>query len=628
MGTARVERRLSAILAADVVGYSRLMGCDEQGTLERLKAHRRELFEPLLAEHRGRIVKLMGDGALCEFGSVVDAVACAVAIQQSMAGREQELPEAERIRLRIGINTGDVIIEGDDIYGDGVNVAARLEGLAEPGGICVSGWVHEEIARKLAVGFVSMGAQRVKNIAIPVEVWRVVPGGGTAHAEPVRRHRALKPVLAAALALVLAVGVSAGAWWWYQAREPDRAGGSPSLAKTSLAVLPFANLSGDERWERFADGITEDLITDLAQDSDLLVIARNSTQAYKGNAVDVRQVGRELGVRYVLEGSLQAGTGRVRLTAQLIDATSGGHLWAERYDRPEEGLFAIQDEVAQKVAAALGGWYGRLNEARRGEAKRRPPASLDAYDLYLLGTEQKHKFTRESMAEAIRLLARAVELDPGFARAWVTLGVAYSMAVLSGFVDDPVAANASYVEFVKKAAALDPNDSFTQTQIGCVRALEGDQKGAEAAFDQALALAPNDAVTLTVVAWNLPLVVGRADEAVRYGQRAMMLDPAAPAVHAPGLAIAQYIAGEYEEAVTTMRRAPLEGGEMLMYWAMAQAQIGHAEEAHKAAERIRTEFPSFSVEGYIRDFPVTAPPALAAIQEGATKAGLMPVVTQ
>src|SRR5689334_21018850 len=232
MATTRVERRLTAILAADVVGYSRLMGRDEQGTLERLKAHRKELIAPLLAEHRGRIVKLMGDGALCEFASVVDAVACAVAIQQGMAGREQELPEADRIQFRIGINTGDVLIEGDDIYGDGVNVAARLEGLATPGGICISGWVHEEIVRKLAVGFIPMGAQRVKNIADPVEVWRVVPGGGgAARAEPVRRRLAFKPVLAAALALVLAVGVGAGGWWWHQTREPVRAAGSSLPAK-------------------------------------------------------------------------------------------------------------------------------------------------------------------------------------------------------------------------------------------------------------------------------------------------------------------------------------------------------------------------------------------------------------
>jgi len=619
----RVERRLAAILAADVVGYSRLMGCDEQGTLERLKAHRRELFEPLLAEHRGRIVKLMGDGALCEFGSVVDAVACAVAIQQSMAGREQDLPEAERIRLRIGINTGDVIIEGDDIYGDGVNVAARLEGLAEPGGICVSGWVHEEIARKLAVSFVSMGAQRVKNIATPVEVWRVVPGDGAARAKPVRRRLAFKPALAAALVLVLAVAVGAGGWWWQQAG----AGGSPLPTKPSIAVLPLANLSGDPRWERLADGTTEDIITDLARTPDLVVIARNSTMPYKGKPVDVRQVGRELGVRYILEGSIQAETGRVRVTAQLIDATSGGHLWAARYDRPEVELFAVQDEVARNVTTALGGWYGKLHEARRMEARGRP-ASLEAYDLFLLGLEQKHQYTKASMQEAIRLLSRAVEIDPGFARAWLMLGIAHSMAASSGFVDDPLAATRAYAECVKKAAALDPYDAHLMTQVGWISALEGDQKGAEQAFDRALATGTSDANALSSAAWGLPLLFGNADEAVPIARRAMELDPAGVGAHAPALVIAQYIAGRYEEAVAASRLAPLEGGEMLMFYAMAQAQIGQAEEAHKAAERIRTEFPSFTVENYIRDCPVTSPKAQVAIREGAAKAGLMPVVTQ
>jgi TolB-like protein/Flp pilus assembly protein TadD len=373
-----------------------------------------------------------------------------------------------------------------------------------------------------------MGPQRVKNIAEPIETWRVLPDGAAARVMPARWRPTFKPALAAVLMVLLLVGVGAGAggWWWYhQAREP------PLPAKPSVAVLPLANLSGDARWERLADGITEDLITDLAQDPDLLVIAHNSVDAYKGKAVDLRQVGRELGVRYVLEGSLQADAGRVRLTAQLIDATSGGHLWAERYDRPETDLFAIQDEVARKVAGALGGWYGR--STRRGAAKRKPPASLEAYDLYLLGLERKHQLSKEGVDDAIRLFSRAVELDPGFTRGWTMLGVAYAIAATSGFVDDPVAATRMFVEDTKKAAALDPFDAFTQTQLACVRALEGDLKGAEASFDRALELAPNDVNTLMGVAWNMPLIVGRADEAVRAGQRAMALDPGSPAFKYP-----------------------------------------------------------------------------------------------
>ena len=600
---------------------------DEDRTLARLKAHRKEFIEPLIAEYQGRIVKLMGDGALVEFASVVDAVRCAVLIQQGMAEREAEVPEAERIRFRIGINLGDVIHEADgDLYGDGVNVAARLEQLAEPGGVVVSGTAYDHLQGKLDLPLEFAGEQRVKNIERLVRAYRVP---ARRHGGPVQLAQGAPGPVAGAIAAALALFllVAAGGRRLVVAPGP-RAGRPGRPAKPSIAVLPLANLSGDARWGRLADGITEDLITDLAQDPDLLVIARNSVDAYKGKAVDLRQVGRELGVRYVLEGSLQADAGRVRLTAQLIDATSGGHLWAERYDRPETDLFAIQDEVAQKVAGALGGWYGRLNEARRGEAKRKPPASLEAYDLYLLGLERKHQYSKEGLDDAIRLFSRAVELDPGFARGWTMLGVAYSIAATSGFVDDPAATNRMFVEAIKKAAALDPFDAFTQAQLAGVRALEGDLKGAEAAFDQALALGPNDANTLMAVAWQMPLIVGRADEAVRYGQRAMALDPGSPAVYAPALAVAQYAAGQYAEAVATLRRAPLEGGEMLMYWAMAQAQLGHAEEARKAAERIRSEFPSFTVEGYIRDFPVTAPEALAAIREGATKAGLLPVTTQ
>jgi TolB-like protein/class 3 adenylate cyclase/Flp pilus assembly protein TadD len=623
MAAARVERRLAAIMAADVVGYSALMERDEDRTLARLKAHRRELVEPLIAEYQGRVIKLMGDGLLAEFASVVDATRCAVLIQRGMAEREAAVPEAERVRFRIGVNLGDVIRDEDgDLYGDGVNLAARLEQLAEPGGVMVSGTAYDHLQGKLELPLEFAGEQRVKNIERLVRAYRVRMDGKAIRSSSSRMRRVGRRATAAALGVFLLAAAAAGGWWWHQA------GGSALPAKPSLAVLPLANLSGDPRWERLADGITEDIITDLARDPDLHVIARNSTMAYKGEAVDVRRVGQELGVRYVLEGSLQAEAGRVRVTAQLIDAATGGHLWAERYDRPEADLFAIQDEVARSVAGALGGWYGRLAEARRGEAKRRPPASLDAYDLYLLGLGQKHKYTKESMAEAIRLFSRAVELDPGFARGWTMLGLAYNLSVGSGFADDPSAANRLFVECTKKAAELDPFDPFTQAMLGSVRGLEGDLHGAEVAFDRAVALAPNDPNTLVAVTWSLPLIVGRAEEAVQHGRRAMALDPASPAVYAPALAVAQYAAGEYEEAVAILRLAPLEGGEMLMYWAMAHAQLGHVEEARAAVERIRSEFPGFTVEGYIRDFPVTAPPALAAIREGAAKAGLLPAATQ
>ncbi len=363
MAAARDERRLAAILAADVAGYSRLMERDEAGTVARLKAVRQELVEPVLARHGGRFVDLKGDGAIIEFGSAVAAVEAAVEIQRAMAEREAGVPEAERIRYRIGINLGDVVVDGPDIYGDGVNVAARIEGLCEPGGVWVAARVYDPVRGKLDVPFEPAGRHRVKNLSEPVETFRVRLEGGSVRRRALTRVRPGWRAAAAAAALLGLVALAAGGAWWLWP-------GEAAAGKPSVAVLPLANLSGDPRWERFADGITEDLITDLARDPDLHVIARNSTATYKGKAVDVRRVGQELGVRYVLEGSLRAETGRVRVTAQLVDASTGGHLWAERYDRPEADLFAIQDEVARNVAGALGGWYGRLNKARRDEARR------------------------------------------------------------------------------------------------------------------------------------------------------------------------------------------------------------------------------------------------------------------
>jgi TolB-like protein/class 3 adenylate cyclase len=328
---ARVERKLAAILAADVVGYSRLVGADEAGTIARLKGLRQELIQPLIAEHRGRVVKLMGDGALVEFASTVDAVECAVAIQNGVAAREAAEPEDRRIQLRIGINLGDIIVEDGDILGDGVNVAARLEGLAEPGGICIARNVHNQIKAKLALPFEPMGQHRIKNIAEPVEVWRVALDGVAAAAVASRRRaagsRMTRWLIPAAGALLALVFMGGGVWHFWP-------GALPPKGRPAIAVLPFENLGGDEATGRLADGITEDIITDLARFHDLDVIARNSTYVYKGKPVDVRQVGKDLNVGYVLEGSIQRQGDSVRVTSQLIDAGTGAHVWSERWDRP------------------------------------------------------------------------------------------------------------------------------------------------------------------------------------------------------------------------------------------------------------------------------------------------------
>jgi adenylate cyclase len=368
-------RRLAAILAADVAGYSRLMGADEEGTLELLKALRRELLDPKIAEHCGRIVKTTGGGLLVEFASVVDAVRCAVEVQRAMANRNAGAPAEKRIEFRFGIHQGDILVEDGDIFGDGVNLAARLEGLAEPGGICVSGRVRADAAGKVDVAFDDLGEQSLKNIARPVRVYRVRLGEAPETNTP-----------AAALAL------------------PD---------KPSIAVLPFANMSGDPEQEYFADGMVEEIITALSRIRWLFVIARNSSFTYKGRAVDVKQVGRELVVRYVLEGSVRKGGNRVRITAQLIDATSGAHLWADRFDGLLEDVFELQDKVAISVAGVI---EPTLRQSEIERARRKRPDSLDAYDLYLRALPCAVAAMPEDADKALPLLGKAIELEPDFCR--------------------------------------------------------------------------------------------------------------------------------------------------------------------------------------------------------------------
>ena len=382
LATERVERRLAAILAADVAGYSRLMGVDEEGTLARLKALRRELADPKIKEHRGRIVKTTGDGLLIEFASVVDAVRCAVEVQREMAERNADVSPDGRIEFRMGINLGDIMKDGRDIYGDGVNVAARLEALAEPGGICVSRVVRDQVRDKLAFSFEDMGEQQVKNIARPIRVHRIRLAEKPASSEP---------ATSAAANLPLAL--------------PD---------KPSIAVLPFQNMSGDPEQEYFADGMVEDIITALSRIKWLFVIARNSTFTYKGRAVDVKQVGRELGVRYVLEGSVRRSGSRVRITAQLIETTAGAHLWADRFDGSLEDVFELQDKVASSVAGVI---EPTLQVAEIRRLADRPTSDLTAYDLYLRALSHAYTWKKEDTVAALDLLGQAIEHDPHYGSA-------------------------------------------------------------------------------------------------------------------------------------------------------------------------------------------------------------------
>jgi len=424
-----VERRLTTILAADVVGFSRLMAADEAGTLAQLKTHRKELIEPKTAEYGGRVVKLMGDGTLMEFTSVVDAVRFAVDLQRAMAGRNADVPEDRQVTYRIGINIGDIIVEGDDIYGDGVNVAARLEGLAEPGGICVSRTVFNHVQGKVDFGFDDLGEQEVKNIPKPVQVFRVLldaPAVDHGTVAATTTKRALRwPVVAGGLVVLVIV---AGIAFWQRPWEPREEPASeanmafPLPDKPSIAVLPFNNMSDDASQEYFTDGMTEDLITDLSKISGLFVIARNSSFSYKGQQVKVRQVAEELGVRYVLEGSVRRAGDEVRINAQLIDATTGGHLWAERYDGTMDDVFDLQDQVTKQIVAALA---VSLTGEEQAQQARRDTDNTEAHDAYLQGWARYKLLTPKDLAEAVPFLEEAIRLDPDYAQAHAALASLY-----------------------------------------------------------------------------------------------------------------------------------------------------------------------------------------------------------
>jgi adenylate cyclase len=528
----RVERRLAAILAADVVGYSRLVGADEAGTIARLKALRQELIESLIAEHHGRVVKLMGDGALVEFASAVDAVECAVAVQRGVAERAAAVPDSARIAFRIGVNIGDIIVEDGDILGDGVNVAARLEGLAEPGGICIARNVYDQVKAKLDLAFEPMGAHRVKNIAEPVTVYRVgLDSGGAVRGRPAVWAQRRWLTAAALLGLLLAAG-AAGAWYalWPPAPAPDAstveaaavatAGDKPALPlpdKPSIVVLPFSNLSGDVEQQPFADALTEDIITGLARFRDLFVISSNSSFRYKGQAVNIKQVGRELGVRFILEGSVRRSEDRLRVTAQLIDATTDEHLWAETYDREltASNYFEMQDEITERVIAALAGFHGKLYASAAGRAQRGDTDSLEAYDLYVLGMHLLQTgYSEASDRQMEQYFRRSIGKDPDFALAYTGLAHVGMRAYWGGYSSDPQKSLQQALEYGQKAVALDENQGKSHLILGDAYASLGQLDRGIAEHVKARALNPNDPDIKSESAAYLAYA-GRVDEAIQ-----------------------------------------------------------------------------------------------------------------
>ncbi len=588
-----LDRKLLAILAADMVGYSKAMEADEVGTIVRLKSVRAQLIDPAIAQHHGRLIKLMGDGALVVFESVVDAVACAAQIQSLAAARNAAMPEPDRIVFRVGINLGDVALVDDDVYGDGVNIAARLQQRAEPGGVIVSGTAYDHLQGKLDWPLDFVGEQQVKNISRPVRMYRLRLDGKRVPLSW-RKIMPRRAGMAAAIAVVALLG--SGIWWFGQPSAPG--------AKPAVAVLPFANYGGDAATGRLADGLTEDIITDLAQFPELDVVARNSTQAYKGKSVDVREVGRTLDVGYVLEGSIQRQGNRVRITAQLIDASTGNHLWSERWDRPAEDVFAVQTEIAEQVTNRLGGGVGLIQQAGRAAAKRKRPDNLTAYDYYLLGTESIEKITVAGEEEAIRLLHRAVELDPGLARAWVELYHAHDLLVSFGI--DPENNRKAGAEAAERAVLLDPSDAEAHVVLGMSLTDKGDNARAKVEMDTALSLAPGSAEILTFYSG----FAANFDEPERGAQlvdQIIRLDPNFPMWATGFYAPAYFFAGRYEDALKMLdRKTPDNYGKW--EWVVRSgsfAALGRTDEANTSVRQALKRYPDLTVEGWFNEFSLS-----------------------
>ena len=591
MPDARTNRRLAAILAADVVGYSRMMGADEAGTLTALKRHREELFDPTVEANSGRIVKLMGDGTLVEFASVVDAVKCALAIQ-SRAASDAAAPG---ITLRIGINLGDIIIDGDDIYGDGVNVAARLEPLAEPGGVCVSSIVNESVGSRVEVSFKDGGEVQVKNIARPIRIWKWHPGAAPAPAA--------KP----------------------PAASPGQPPAEPApQARPSIAVLPFTNMSGDPEQEYFSDGISEDIITDLSKIGGLTVIARNSSFTYKGKAVDIRAVGRDLGVKAVLEGSIRKAGNRVRITAQLIEAESGAHLWAERYDRDLTDIFEVQDDVTRTIVEALKVTLTAGDQERLDEEDA--TGNVEAHDLLLrarglMGALHK---TRDKFEEARKLLERAIEIDPKFGEAYASLALAHGLAYNNNWTDDLPATLRRADELAIKAVELAPESYYPHYILSMTAGFSRDYDRSRAAIEKALALAPNASDVLNSRG-TFEIFGGDPLAGIPFIERAVRLDPVAGAQHLHFLGLGHLVAHHYETAVVHFRERVLLVPETDLTRALLASALGHLGEIAEAKQvwaDLKRVNPDYSLDIHMARLPFRDPADRDHIVAGLAKAGL------
>jgi TolB-like protein len=578
------QRRLAAIVSADVVGYSRLMGVDESGTIVSLRAHRSELIDPKIAEHHGRIVKTMGDGLLLEFPSVVDATQCSIEVQLGMDERNRDLDEDRRIIFRVGINLGDIIIDGDDILGDGVNVAARLQEIAEPGGIAVSGRVHEDIRDRLDNAFIDTGERELKNIARPVRIWTWSPSVPQSE-----------------------VAVE-------QLPLPD---------KPSIAVLPFDNMSGDPEQEYFSDGMTEDIITALSRLRWLFVIARNSSFIYKGQAIDVIQVGRELGVRYVLEGSVRRSGQRIRVTAQLIEAENGSHIWAERYDRDLVDIFDLQDELTEAISAQVN---AELADSERDLARKKPTTNLDAWDYYQRGMWHFYKTTKEELVEASQLFHLALERAPEFASPYATLANVAFTGVIRGYFPDIAATLEQGLRHAERAVELDDREGAGHYGLGRICILLGDRDRAVMAMEKCVKLSPSSAEAYFGLGYAR-YWFGRAEEAIPLFGHAIRLSPYDPQLWAfHHMRSSTYLAlDEFDLAINDAKAAlQAKGNEIWPQLMLAQAygELEKNEEARAAYDRARKLLPKLST-AYLKSLIGTLhPPYLEKMLDALRKAGM------
>jgi adenylate cyclase len=603
-----VKRKLTAILSADVKGYSRLMREDEVGTIRTLNAYK-EVMADLIQHHHGRVVDAPGDNVLAEFGSVVDAVQCAVEIQMELKKRNMELPENHRMEFRIGVNLGDVVEDGEQILGDGVNIAARLESLSEAGGICISGTAFDQVKHKLNLGYKYLGEQAVKNILEPVRVYQVLmeadAAGKVIGEKKVRPKQWQRAALGLVVIVIVVVAVIAIYHFYFRPTpRPIEVASKEKMAfplpdKPSIAVLPFVNMSGGPQQEYFSDGLTEEIITALSKTPKLFVIARNSSSVYKGKSVNVQQVSRELGVKYVLEGSVQRSGNQLRITAQLIDATTGNHLWAERYDRELKDLFTIQDSVTLKILTSLQVKLTRGEEARMWA---RGTKNLDAYLKVLEAAENALRQNKESNALARQLAKEAIALDPQYAAAYTVLGGSHLFEVLLGASPSPKQSIAQAMELAQKAISMDESFGKPRGLLAFLYTMTGQHEKGIVEAEKAVALDPNSDTALYLLGSALRFG-GRPNEAIPVIKKAIRLNPFAPSVYLSNLGLCYVLTNQFEEAIVECKKATTREPDNLfaqLTLTMAYVFSGRDEEAHATASEVLRIDPKFSLENYTK----------------------------